>query len=467
MSKVLFLEINEVPYRLIDQYINHKDFSNIKKLFQNSWTFTSIAVDDGELSPWITWPTVHRGMDSSQHGVKNLGQDVKTFQGSTIWEDLRKQGYSVGVFGALQSWPPKDPGSHGFYIPDTFAHDEQCIPTYVEPLQKFNLGQVRSNGKTVKSNIPPVKDVINFLLQSFRCGIRLSTIFKIVEQVISERFNSELKARRPIFQTIIFWDVYMSLLKKSNGKLKYSSFFTNHVASAMHRYWHHIFPQDFGKSEKGLHESTILYSLKTLDNMLADVFSLADKNDDLVLVFGSSMGQDAVHNPDHHGKQLAVDSVDKLLLSMNILPNSYQKLLAMVPQVAISVEDGKLLKEIEQLISNFGYQSGVKSFSTDMVGKTLSITIKTPSHSDVEDAKLYLGNKSFSFEECGVKIHAAEALSGYHIPEGILAFYNANLSKQNKAQKRKSINADKIKSVLTKLVETDDVRQLKHVLSEI
>ena len=157
MTPILLLEINEIPWRLIDRYVERSELANIRRFLQKAHQFTTVAVDTGELSPWVTWPTFHRGMNNEKHGIKNLGQDPATFRGRPIWQDIRDQGGSIGICGSMQSWPPIDPGEDGFYIPDTFAHDERCYPEYLNPLQAFNLAQVRMNGRVVSGKLPDAR----------------------------------------------------------------------------------------------------------------------------------------------------------------------------------------------------------------------------------------------------------------------------------------------------------------------
>jgi len=73
VTPILLLEINEIPWRLIDRYGDRGAFSNTSCFLQQSHQFTTVAVDTGEHSPWITWPTLHRGMNNEKHGIKNLG----------------------------------------------------------------------------------------------------------------------------------------------------------------------------------------------------------------------------------------------------------------------------------------------------------------------------------------------------------------------------------------------------------
>jgi hypothetical protein len=57
MNPVLLIEINEVPWRVIDTY--QSQFAHIQKFFAQSTQWTSFCHDEGELSPGVTWPTFH------------------------------------------------------------------------------------------------------------------------------------------------------------------------------------------------------------------------------------------------------------------------------------------------------------------------------------------------------------------------------------------------------------------------
>ena len=229
---ILLLEINEIPWRVIDHYSQQKRFPALREFFSKTENYTTETQDEGHLSPWITWPTLHRGIPNTQHAIAYLGQDPTTFVGTPIWEEFRLKGLSIGVFGSLQSWPPRDPGDGGFYVPDTFAADETCIPKWVEPFQKFNLRQTQSSRRGFKSKLISI-DSIRLVLSFFRLGIRPSTLAEIVWQLFLERFDSQAAARRQVFQCLISWDIFRKLFNPTSPPA-FSSFFTNNIASVIH-----------------------------------------------------------------------------------------------------------------------------------------------------------------------------------------------------------------------------------------
>ncbi len=455
MSRVLFLEINEVPYRLIDKYAGSGHFPSIHEFFSRATQYESIAVDKGELSPWVTWPTVHRGMSADSHKIFNLGQDVSTFCGTPIWEDLVKAGKVVGVFGSLQSWPPKNPGKNGFYVPDTFAQDASCWPQKVEPLQVFNLQQVKKNGREVSAEVPSIKEFLAFGISALRCGVSFGTCFKLVKQLVGERLNPNIRARRPCFQTLIFWDVFKHLYFSKIDQIDYASFFTNHIAGVMHRYWDHIFPEDFGKCAPQPHEQTLLFALKILDDMLKDVLRLQKEHPDLVIVFGSSMGQGPVYRKNHKGFELSVVDLSKLMMGLGVRLDQFEPLLAMAPQCALKVEVPELRSSILRSLEGARFRCGSKAFEVKEIERSLSITVQCPEGSDIGNETIVIEGREFRLDDLGVKVHWVEPGTGYHIPEGIYATLESGFL-GDKGQ-RVQIKADKIKQHLLSLVSGANV----------
>ena len=75
MRKLILLEINEVPHKVYKHFIQHHPETELAKLIKSSVVYTTKSTDQGELHPWSTWPTLHRGIDNTVHGINDIGQD--------------------------------------------------------------------------------------------------------------------------------------------------------------------------------------------------------------------------------------------------------------------------------------------------------------------------------------------------------------------------------------------------------
>ena len=453
MNPILLLEINEVPWRLIDRYIDDPRFPNLKTFFAKSAQFTSVAVDSGELSPWVTWPSLHRGMSNEQHGVLDLGQDPATFQGTPIWKDMRDAGHSIGICGSMQSWPAIDPGPGGFYIPDTFAHDERCVPDYITPLQAFNLSQVQRNGRVIDRRLPSPSALLTILSSMRRSGVRLSTIASIAASVAKERGDRRLIARRPIYQTLLFWDVFVRHFDPKNPPAL-STFFTNHIAGVMHRYWRDVFPEDFPDhvaDDANSQEPLMCFALGVLDRMLAKVMAWSAINPKLVVVFASSMGQNAVHRDSYQGEELLVSDLDRLMKSAGADQGEFERRLAMVPQVAAAVADPARRATIRSNLEAIRTNNGTHFVSVREIGDNLSITVSTPPLTELIGRSVDIDGRHLEPADIGLRLQKVDAGTGYHIPEGVLALLDQGNPVPNRSRAR--IDADAIKTWLLCLLE--------------
>ena len=244
MEKLLIYELNEFPKRLLKEYISLKPNSTLAYIFKKGSFKETITSDYGELHPWSTWPTFYRGVDNSKHGLKFINQD-KSFADQnypSVWDILSKKNISIGIFGSLQSYPPPQIDENiKFYLPDTFSIDEKSFPKKLEIFQKFNLSIVSDNNAITRNiNSLQIKNLIQCLSNRV---ISLSTLIKLIFQIFKEKIFKKYKLRRSLLQPIIGFDAYFKHLKKE--KPSFSTFFTNHLAGMMHRYWYDYFPEDF------------------------------------------------------------------------------------------------------------------------------------------------------------------------------------------------------------------------------
>ena len=132
---MVIYELNEIPRRLFDFYAEAYPKSAFAFLRSQSRLFETHAADVGSLSPWITWPTMHRGVPNVEHEISDLGQELASINAEfpSVYQKLSESGVRVGVFGCLQSYPlPKNVQDYEFYVPDTFAAGDECwrvVPT--------------------------------------------------------------------------------------------------------------------------------------------------------------------------------------------------------------------------------------------------------------------------------------------------------------------------------------------------
>jgi hypothetical protein len=426
MSKIIVYELNEVPWRVVDTFVEKYPTSTLASLLKESLHYKTYTKDSGELHPWTTWPTFHRGVYNDTHDIRFLNQEIVTNYKPT-WELIAEQGISTGVFGSLQSWPIPTTGNYSFYIPDTFAKTPQTLPHALECFQRFNLAQTKRDGGVVAQGVFLSLGSLRDLFQMIQNGLTIKTILLLVRQLIREVLNKNFKHIRSIYQSPIAFDLFFSILQKK--KPAYTTFFTNHVAGMMHRYWKYLYPEDFNYKLKTNHDyfrsHAILRAMQIADDQLKKLKEFADANK-YTLMIASSMGQEAIDRGEFLG-QLQLRHMDKFYRAIHF-NRPIKNNMAMSPDFAFEFESSDDLKVFQNAVLNLTDSNGTPVFGFKKSGLTLNINLQTTA-ALVRSGGLYRDQKKekISFEDLGISVEARDPGTGYHQPEGIMIIYKKGL----------------------------------------
>lgn len=425
--KIIFYELNEVPSNIFNHFACLQDYPAFNKLKKTGRLFESVSSDIGHLSPWVTWPSVHRGVANTDHQITSLGQNLTNINKMfpPIWELLTSNGCKVGLFGPLHSYPmPQNLENYEFYVPDTFSLSSECSPRILESFQKFNLKMVSSNGKNVSSKFFLI-DAFDFIINLRKIGVRKKTILKIVKQVISEQFNKNNLVRRRTTQSQLSFDIFLNqlTLKKPDA----SFFFTNHVASTLHRYWPSIFPNDypsemFGEEWLNTWKNEIPLAVKEADNQLLDLMEFIDRNPGYQLAVISSMGQAAVRDSRPLFNQVMITDITKFMQYFGISKSDWSPKLAMAPEIVVNFKHSnpeKLLENAKKIRIN-GSNLDINFLGSGDVLIVVNI-------GNADDLLVVDGsNNRIEPSSIGIEIvdlQDAAGCNAYHIPEGIFVLY--------------------------------------------
>ena len=433
MKKIILYELNEISPRLLEYYIRINPKSNLARIVKKNGYFKTHTTDNGELHPWSTWPTVHRGVNNQKHNIRFINQDLNNAKDfPPIWEILEKNNISIGVFGSLQSFPPLNTKKTSFYIPDTFAPSHECHPKYLEAYQQFNLSMTSRNkgltrGYTLDSIFKFLKLIKNIKLSFF-------SLRKIIQQVFLEFLFKRYKTRRSLLQPIIGFDIFLRILK--NKSPHFATFFTNHVAGMQHKYWGHLFP---GETVIGLedfdifHFNSIIYSLNIAENQLKKLQEFSEKNNYAILIL-SSMGQDSIKRKKYI-PELYLENLNDLTKNLGLNPKKYILMPAMQPDISIKCADKesleKLLLNVKFIIDSRGLKLLRKVY--DPIGLTLNLSLER-SKEVAKSKKLSFKGKVFQLKQFGFSLIELHPGTGYHIPEGIIVVDDEDLN--NKIRKK-------------------------------
>ena len=425
--KVILFELNEVPYKVIQHFCKLYPESNLATVLSKGKKFETYAEDQGHLSPWITWPTVHRGVTSEKHYISDFGQDLteQDKQYPAIWNLLAKNGVKVGLFGSLHTYPlPAYNPNFSFYVPDTFAAGSECFPKKLETFQKFNLAMARDSSRVVSNKIPG-KEVIDFLIKLPDLGLKFKTATDIATQLVDERINKWKVVRRRTSQSIIGFDIFYKQLESQ--KPDFATFFTNHVASSQHRYWAAAFPEDYESLKLGrewveTYNGEIIYTMKKADEMIGRLVKFIDKNPEYSLWILSSMGQQAVEAKEIY-TDLFVTNGKRFMDNFDLGSGSYELKPSMVPQFNVQIHVDKR-REFEEKLATLRISDQSINFRQKAEG-FYSLDIGIP-NLDESKIRIELMGQQILLEHSGmenVKIQDRCGATAYHIPEGSFIIY--------------------------------------------
>jgi hypothetical protein len=425
-TSIILFELNEVPFRVIDDYCARFPQSTLAGLLKVSQQYETTA-DDSILSPWITWPTVHRGVSSEQHGINHLGQELGSADEKypPVWKILAANGLKPAVFGSLHTYPlPSEVDRYSFYVPDTFAAGPETSPPALSLFQNFNLSMARQSPRNVSSSVP-WRDALHLMREARNLGLRVRTLLRCGSQVAVERFKPWRRNRRRSYQAVLSFDVFMKQLEEYRPS--FATFFTNHVASAMHRYWAAAFPSDYPSSGYdprwvSQYREEITFSMMLFDRMLARLRTFVDRNDGYTLWIASSMGQ-AATIAEPLRTQLYVADLPAFMSRMGLSPDDWSQRPAMAPDVSVLVRQEKV-PAFRALLGQL-FIDGKPIEWHERSDGFFSLSLGHPNLPPTAQATL--GGKAMTMRDLGLdnyKIEDSSNSNAYHIPQGALILYD-------------------------------------------
>lgn len=463
--RVILYELNEVPWRVIDTFVKKYPKSTLATILNNSLQYTTLTKDSGELHPWTTWPSLHRGVYNEDHNIRFINQEIKTPYKPT-WEILSDHKLPVGVFGSLQSWPVPKKGSYVFYVPDTFAQTPETHPKSVGAFQRFNLEQTKRDGGAGAKPIKATPEYLQNLIAMIVKGVRLSTLLALGQQLINEKLNKNFRAIRSIFQSPVAFDFFYKLLKQR--KPQYATFFTNHTAGMMHRYWKYLFPKDFDYTLKGEEDAfksqAVIKAMKITDNQLKKLKDYADQ-DGTILVIASSMGQQAIDRGDYLG-ELNITDLKKFFKALDYA-GPIKSNLAMSPDYSFSFKKASDLTAFKKSVEALKSKDGSPVFTFKKSGLTLNINLQTNVNLIKQGAFFRRTGKNkeeLTFNRLGITVEKRDQGTAYHIPEGTVLFYRKNLMPETR---RTKIELASIAPTLLNLFDITPPKYMKKPMKEI
>lgn len=430
VNQVLLYELNEVPWEVWDRYVEARPASNMARFLERAMQRTTVDEDPIHLMPWRTSPTFHRSLFTTDHGALDQGQDPETFRGTPIWDVVEAAGRPVGVFGVLQSWPAHQFRQGGFYVPDSFARTVETFPHALERFQAFNVAMTKENNFSSEEPVN-FRSLAATAADAMSRGLTPWSSAQLARHVIRERQDRRYLAARPSVQVLLCFDLFWRLHKRAEPAL--SIFFSNHVASMMHRFWGDWMQgyDSNGYRPDPVYGTFIVTALDYFDHQLGVMRAWVDSNPGTTLVIASSMGMGPIEydpTPASH----VVDDAQKLVTTLGVAPAEVGP--AMYPVITLLFPSPLDAEAAAPVLESVATELGPMFVDFRERGRTLSFSVwMNKNHEDIPETINWTdteGNRRTGLiEDLGIVIRhrAGGGNTAQHLPEGSFMAYGAGV----------------------------------------
>lgn len=269
--KLLLVELNEFdPDFLREIAVRLKLDRLIEALsFPHSTTSTRDEVEHQGLDPWVQWVNVHTGMESSEHGVKRLGETERQTM-PQIWTIIGDAGLSWGAWGVMNAPRQSAPGCK-FFFPDPWSYAEVAYPDALNDL--LALPRYAGRSYLELDRVEMVRHALKFLRALAR-----PEMWGASAAFARAFFGHALKKGVTIhtFSTLLDYISTLAFVRLRRIKQPdFSVIFLNNVAHLQHQFW----------SRSSLHPEMEL-GLRLTDKMLGVLIDSLRDSEALILMNG-------------------------------------------------------------------------------------------------------------------------------------------------------------------------------------
>lgn len=278
MTKLVFIQLNEVNFDIVRQYLTRYSLPNFSRLLASFRTMETYAESSyAEIEPWIQWASVHTGKPFAEHRVFRLGDIVRTSY-PQIFESLEARGLRVGALSPMNA--RNDLKHPAYFVPDPWTQTSHDGSSFSGRLTKMLRQTVNDNSQQRISKRSKLT-LVEAMLRSFD---RKGT-FGLLKLIVSSPVKPWIKA--------LVLDKLLHLLHRMymrKTKPDVSFVFFNAGAHIQH---HYFLSSEFADKSfsnptwyVGPAEDPMLDMLKVYDDILGDYLDMVDCGMRLIIATG-------------------------------------------------------------------------------------------------------------------------------------------------------------------------------------
>jgi hypothetical protein len=382
-AHIFFVQLNEINFDYIDEYIRLGYLPTFKALFEkHGYVETTSETEHHLANPWIQWPTVHTGMSYAEHQVFRLGDIVK-HDHESIYEALEKQDISVAALAPFNA--RNNTKNAKFFVPDPWT---KTPFSGSDDLHRIYNALCQVTNDYAKKKIT---------LQSY-CNLLMGAINNANSRSLhhySREMISYIKGKtwfRAVICDRLLLDTFVTQCKRH--KPEFATVFLNGGAHLQHHYLFSSKAYHGNRTNPDWHvaenEDPLLDILKLYDEGLKDILCLTNGFENGRVILATGLHQNAHERETYYYR---IDDQENLLQKIGIKYTDTYNL--MTEDFVISFENEHLALEAEQKILNVEtldieeifyietadsetrtLNKGTKIFHTENRGKDIYVQLK-------------------------------------------------------------------------------------------
>jgi hypothetical protein len=422
MPRIMFVELNEVNFELVEGYIARGELPRWRRFFElHGYARTTSEVEHERANPWIQWPTAHTGLDLDEHGVFRMG-DMYYHDHEQIWERLESAGLEVG---ALTPFNATNRTKHAaFFMPDPWMRTPFMGP---RPLRYVYEALLQVADDYATARIAPA--TIAKLAAGGLAYMRWKGVPAYVGDTL--RYLQGNRWRRALVADRLLADAFLTLWRRTRPD--FASVCFNGGAHLQHHYLHAspVTTPPFRNPEwwLGAGQDPVLASYRLYDELLGDL-ERADPGARIMLA--TALHQDPHERVAHYYRLNEHERVFRALGIPfdNIVPLMTEDFVVEYADEAQARRGQQMIEAVHASRSDYFYldtgdvpvrrlDTGPQAFYVDNRGRTLYVQLK-PAPREMPD-DLALSRDGHTVEHFLRLVAHAQLRNGHHTGVGYFA----------------------------------------------
>jgi len=221
---LICLELNEVIFPYVEEYIRLGKLEGFKELIQRYGVTTTVSEHlYAELEPWIQWVTVHTGLSYAEHQVFRLGDTTKT-EIPQIWETLESSNVPVAAISPMNATNRTKKST--LFVPDPWT-DTMASGGFIT--RRFHAALVQAVNDNARNSL----SIMSLIWLTAGFAI-FSRPFKWATYLKLAITSGYCPWRKAIFLDLLLEDLFWKFRKKAPDG--FFSVFLNAAAHIQHHY---------------------------------------------------------------------------------------------------------------------------------------------------------------------------------------------------------------------------------------